>query len=87
VISEEFSASNFVASTTDWEIVGTDKGKEFSECGKTKLFGGYNTFGRGTIISKNYKSLPGHYGVVINMDLWMVDSPDADDSVQIIVDG
>lgn len=31
VIAEEFSASNFVASTTDWEIVGTDKGKEFTE--------------------------------------------------------
>lgn len=63
----------------------------FNKCifisGKTKLFGGYNTFGKGTIISKNYKSLPGHYGVVIQLDLWMVDSPDGNDFVQIIVDG
>jgi hypothetical protein len=51
------------------------------------LFGGVNTFGKGTVISKNYNNLPGHYGVVVNMDLWLIDSPDPDDSVQIIVDG
>lgn len=43
--------------------------------------------GKNSIASKNFKNLPGHYGVVFSFDLWLIDSPDAHDYVQVIVDG
>lgn len=87
VVADEFNAANFKASTDNWTIVGAPVGKEFTDCGTAKLFGGYNTFGRGTVASKTYAVPNGHYGVIVNFDLWFLDSIDANDFVELIVDG
>lgn len=51
------------------------------------LFGGYESFGAETNLSKTYNNLPDHYGVIVNFDLWLIDTPDEEDWVEIIIDG
>lgn len=43
--------------------------------------------GKGSIASRNYDKLPGHYAILFSFDLWLVDSPDPPDYVQVIADG
>lgn len=86
VISNEFSQDKFVSDSSAWTLV--DIQTPFTTCGDgNKLFGGYNSMGKGSIASRNYDQLPGHYAILFSFDLWLVDSPDPNDYVQVIADG
>nr|AAZ94627.1 granule tip protein 1 [Tetrahymena thermophila] len=86
VISEEFSQDSFKSDASSWTVVNVSPA--FTTCGDgNKIFGGFNSMGRDSIVSKTYNNLPSHYGVLFAFDLWLIDSPDGNDYVQVIVDG
>lgn len=86
IVADEFNESNFKADSSSWTLV--DVSNPFTSCGSgNKLFGGYDSMGKGSIASKTYNNLAGHYGVIFSFDLWLIDSPDGNDYVQVIADG
>jgi len=58
----------------------------FSLRNNTQIFGGYLGFGKDTNAIKTLNNLKDHLGLIINLDLWIFDSPEYYDVVQIIVD-
>ncbi|EAS00440.2 granule tip protein (macronuclear) [Tetrahymena thermophila SB210] len=86
LISEEYNQDSFQSDASTWNIVNVQP--VFTKCGDgTKIFGGYNAMGKDSLVSKTYNNLPPHYGVLFAFDLWLIDSPEGNDYVQVIVDG
>ncbi|CAK65271.1 unnamed protein product (macronuclear) [Paramecium tetraurelia] len=50
-------------------------GCQFSDCGDSKLLGGYSLFGKQAYVQANFK-LPAHTSIQITFDFWKIDSWD-----------
>ncbi|EGR30342.1 hypothetical protein IMG5_134320, partial [Ichthyophthirius multifiliis] len=85
-ISREFTSDNFQENAQGW-VLSQPLINPFTTCGADKIFGGYNAFGEKFVISKTFSYIPEHYGLVVDVTLWFIDSPDANDYLYVTVDG
>ncbi|CAD8105868.1 unnamed protein product [Paramecium primaurelia] len=68
-----------------WVVKKAFKGNTFSKCDKISLVGGYGAFGKGATALKQL-TLPPHYKLKINVQLWKIDSWD-NEIMFVLVDG
>lgn len=51
-----------------------------TDCGGTKLFGGFEKFGKDASVSKTFEDIPRHKRVRVLFELWKIDSWDGEDA-------
>lgn len=57
-----------------WTV--TNGESKTTQCGAVQIFGGYNSFGKGTVVSKTISNLPAHTDLLIKLQFWAIDSWD-----------
>ncbi|CAK93056.1 unnamed protein product (macronuclear) [Paramecium tetraurelia] len=76
IIYKSFQDSNTM-DASGWIVLNNFNGILFSTCNGTRLFGGYNSFGPNTTVSKHF-SLPPHYQINVTFEFWKIDSWNAE---------
>ncbi|CAD8187217.1 unnamed protein product [Paramecium octaurelia] len=66
-----FSDKNY--NNEGWQVKSSYGTTLFTQCDNQTLFGGFNTFGKSTLITYN-SSLPPHYQIIISVKIWKIDS-------------
>lgn len=57
-----------------WEVTGASE--VVTDCGGTKLFGGFEKFVKGVSTTRTFNDIPDHKRIKISMELWKIDNWD-----------
>jgi hypothetical protein len=77
---EDFTSNDFT-DAKDWVIESTFKGTTdvITDCGGTKLVGGYGVFGDKAKVSREFTDLPTHKRVRVRVEVWKIDAWDGEE--------
>lgn len=66
---------------TDWTFENVFKGNAnvITDCGGTKLVGGFERFGKNTVAKKVWTNIPKHKRIKVVAEVWKIDAWDGKD--------